>query len=544
MNKVFLILFAGVLTLLPLTARENSNNAFNWSAQVSELKNRRWKIRVECCIAEKSYLASEAVRVQVKFDSGNIQTIKAPPAVSGKDGDLIYPAGICRWVMFAQSMPSEIIVDYQGCVGEMCLMPETITVWKKGKSTSSDPSNLPSLAEKTPSSSSSAPSNPPSLADDMPSKLASVLSKFTFRGKFSGVPENAAELAKFLNTPTSPAAGGIGSSDNGSTPAMGFWAILLLVFLGGLGLNLTPCVLPMIPVNLAIIGADAGTAGKFRGFRRGAAYGLGITLAYGVLGVLAALTGSRFGELNSSSVFNFVIAAIFLLLALGMFGVYELDLSRLGNLFQRKNSAKPARKLPPEISAFGLGIAAALLAGACVAPVVITIILLAARLYSEGNMWGLTLPFALGLSMALPWPLLGAGMSFLPQPGMWMVRVKQLFGVVILLMALYYAYLGWTLRSGAFDQTRAVNDLAAQLEKAAANGETVLIDCWASWCKNCKELDKLLESGPGKSALAQAEVKLLRFRAEKLNDPAVRAFMDKFQLPGLPSMILLQGKKP
>jgi thiol:disulfide interchange protein len=53
-----------------------------------------------------------------------------------------------------------------------------------------------------------------------------------------------------------------------------------------------------------------------------------------------------------------------------------------------------------------MGIVAALLAGACVAPVVITVVLLAAKLYSEGHSWGLFLPFALGLSMALPWPLL------------------------------------------------------------------------------------------------------------------------------------------
>ena len=69
-----------------------------------------------------------------------------------------------------------------------------------------------------------------------------------------------------------------------------------------------------------------------------------------------------------------------------------------------------------------------------------------------------------------------------------MVRVKQIFGVIILIMACYYAYLGWSLRSGAFDQGKAADTLAVQLEEAASRKETVLIDCWAwveAWNSAC-----------------------------------------------------------
>ena len=527
-----ILLLTSLFFALPTWGSGEEKNAFQWSASVKKLPNGRFKAEAVCRIAEKSYLNAGATKVMLKFADGTTTEIKAPPAVAQKDGEAIYAAGVCRWGMFTDKTPAGITADYQGCVGEMCLMPETKILWQASE-------NDPSLAAVTPSVSSKNPSLGPSLAAKVTDKLDSALAKFDFRGKYSGVPANAEALTAFLTAGSASLRKT--AADSSQTPAMGFWAILVLVVLGGLGLNLTPCVLPMIPVNLAIIGADAGAAGKLRGFRRGAAYGLGITLAYGVLGLLAALTGSRFGELNSSSIFNFVIAGVFLLLALGMFGVYELDLARIANLFPRKNDGKK-RDFPPEITAFALGIASALLAGACVAPVVITVILLAARFYSEGNIWGLALPFALGLSMALPWPLLGAGLSFLPRPGMWMTRVKQIFGAIILVMALYYGYLGWTLRSGAFDQQKAIAALAETLEKSAANKETVLIDCWASWCKNCHALDELLASGAGKQALAQAEVKLIRFQAEKLNDPQVKAFMDKFQLPGLPSMILLQSK--
>ena len=534
MGKYLIILVTLVCCWLPA----DEHGVFRWSAKVAPAKNNSYKTVVQCEIAAGSYLSSESVKVEVSFADKSKTVIKSPPAKPGKDGSLIYPAGICRWVMFSAKEPLSVTADFQGCTGDTCLMPETLTVWSKKNNPSLEPSNNPSLVKNIPSVSSKKPSEVPSLAENSPSKLFASLEKFTVAGKVSGLLDSK-EFSAFLSREKTNAA--TADSPVEESPAMGFWAVLLLIVLGGLGLNLTPCVLPMIPINLAIIGADAGSAGKIRGFRRGAAYGLGIALSYGVLGMLAALTGSRFGELNSSSIFNWVIAAVFLALALGMFGVYELDLSGLANLFRRKNPGK-SKGLPPEITAFGLGIAAALLAGACVAPVVITVILLAARLYSEGNVWGLFLPFALGAAMALPWPLLGAGLSILPKPGMWMVRVKQIFGVLILIMACYYGYLGWSLRSGAFDQSKAVAALAVELDKAAKQKEAVLLDCWATWCKNCKAMDKLLESKEGKTILKNAGVKLIRFQAEKLNDPQVKAFMDKFQLPGLPSLILLKSK--
>ena len=90
------------------------------------------------------------------------------------------------------------------------------------------------------------------------------------------------------------------------------WLILLLILLGGLALNLTPCVLPMIPVNLAIMGAGVKASSAKRGYFLGFVYGLGLSLAYGALGLIVVFTGSQFGSLQSSPIFNFVIA-VFLL---------------------------------------------------------------------------------------------------------------------------------------------------------------------------------------------------------------------------------------
>ena len=87
-----------------------------------------------------------------------------------------------------------------------------------------------------------------------------------------------------------------------------------------------------------------------------------------------------------------------------------------------------------------MGAVAALLAGACVAPVVIQVVLFSSNLYATGTNVALALPFFLGIGMAMPWPIAGAGLAALPKPGAWMVRVKQAFGVVILATAAYYGY--------------------------------------------------------------------------------------------------------
>ena len=102
-----------------------------------------------------------------------------------------------------------------------------------------------------------------------------------------------------------------------------FWLILLLTFLGGIALNLTPCVLPMIPINLAIIGARDGS--RWHCMFRGLVYGAGIALAYGILGIVVVVTGSSFGVIDSAWWFNALVALLFIGLGLSMFDVFILD---------------------------------------------------------------------------------------------------------------------------------------------------------------------------------------------------------------------------
>src|SRR5205085_1557336 len=262
-----------------------------------------------------------------------------------------------------------------------------------------------------------------------------ALSSFTVLGTTGGYL-GANDFLEFIHDAEQ------GVKPRGLFEGLGPLAILFIVFLGGLALNLTPCVLPMIPINLAIIGAGTQAGSRSRGFLLGGVYGAAMALVYGVLGVIVVLTAGTFGTINSSPWFNFGIAIVFAVLALAMFDIITIDFSGLAG-----NSRLGEKGRGTFLLAFTMGAVAALLAGACVAPVVIQVVLFSSDLYAKGSAIALGLPFVLGLGMAVPWPIAGAGLASLPKPGMWMVRVKQVFGVLILVMAAYYGYQGYGILS-------------------------------------------------------------------------------------------------
>ena len=325
-------------------------------------------------------------------------------------------------------------------------------------------------------------------------------------------------------------------------------AILALVLIGGLALNLTPCVLPLIPINLAIIGAGTRAGSRGRGFALGSAYGLAMALTYGLLGLGVILTAGTFGTINASPWFNLAIAALFVVLGLAMFDVVTIDFSR----FQDKLAAGGGSGTGSFVAAFGMGGVAALLAGACVAPVVIQVIVFSSSLYAAGTTAALLLPFLLGLGMALPWPVAGAGLSVVPRPGPWMVRVKQAFGVFILGTAVYYGSLSYGLFSQRWVDPEAVAgsvqelieegwhaSLAQGLREAREQGKPVLVDVWATWCKNCLTMDMTTLRDPEVEAALDDYVKI-KFQAEDPGASPAREVMERFEGVGLPTYAILR----
>lgn len=307
-----------------------------------------------------------------------------------------------------------------------------------------------------------------------------------------------------------------------SVAAKGNWLwALVLILLGGFAMNLTPCVLPMIPVNLAVIGKSA---------MQGVWYGLGITVAYGMLGVLAAVGGVAFGEVQGNPWFNVGVAAVFLLLSLSLVDVFFIDFSR----FRRRMRG----------GAFLMGAFSAVLAGACVAPVLIAVLLLTAELFAGGNRLALALPFVMGLGMALPWPFVGAGLSVLPKPGAWMKVVNRVFAVVVLGFAVWYAHLAWVgfaaNKSGTVGR-RADGSIAARPAEFAALlkdlPRPILVDCWATWCKNCAAMERTtLSDARVRQALERFTV--VRLQSEDMAE--LRRLPGFDAILGLPAFVIFE----
>jgi cytochrome c biogenesis protein CcdA len=436
---------------------------------------------------------------------------------------------------------------YQACDDTTCFNPVTVqTRWTfqvRPAGTASPAAQRPDLFRGIDFARGYPPATPPApiITAKLPGdeNVLALFDRFTVLGT-TGY-SNSAEFLKFIDNAEA------GVKAQGLLDGRGPIAVLALVFIGGLALNLTPCVLPMIPINLAIIGAGAQSGRRGRGFLLGSAYGSAMAVVYGVLGLIVILTAGTFGTINSSAWFNFAIAALFVFLGLAMFDVVSLDFSRFSSGI-RFNEANRGTVL----LAFGMGAIAALLAGACVAPVVVQVVVFASDLYARGNSAALALPFVLGLGMALPWPVAGAGLAALPKPGPWMVRVKQAMGVFILGTAAYYAWIGYGIiaarwvdprdvRAGVEEQLKAGwhASLADGLRLAERDNTLVLVDFWATWCKNCLVMDQTTLKDPEVLTKLTSYTKI-KFQAEDLGVSPARELMQKVGGIGLPTYVILR----
>ncbi|GMR23874.1 MAG: hypothetical protein BMS9Abin37_2348 [Acidobacteriota bacterium] len=443
-------------------------------------------------------------------------------------------------------------LDYQACDDKVCYRPDKRPVQVTLNVVGADQTLRPTNAAvfdaidftKTTPAGVLAEAPELNLADAVPpggGDVLTALDDFTIVGTTGGFLGTKAFIA-FIDDAEA------GRVRQGWFEGKGAFAIVAIVLLGGLALNLTPCVLPMIPINLGIIGAGAQGGSRVQGFLLGGAYGLAMAFVYGALGLVVILTAGTFGTINASPWFNLAIAVLFLVLALAMFDIITIDFSGL------QSKVQLSRKGGKYLVAFGMGAVAALLAGACVAPVVIQVVVFSSDLYAKGQMLALALPFLLGTGMAIPWPVAGAGVSLLPRPGVWMVRVKQGFGVLILGFAVYYGYLAYGIVSQRFVDATEVADSArekikegwvpsldAGLAQAKAENKMVLVDVWATWCKNCLTMDKTTFKDPEVLARLDDYVKI-KYQAEDPEAWPAREVIKRFDGIGLPVYAILKPR--
>ncbi len=212
-----------------------------------------------------------------------------------------------------------------------------------------------------------------------------------------------------------------------------WWLRLLLIFLLGILVSLTPCIYPMIPITVGVLQANAGSSVAYN-FLLALTYTLGVSVTFSIFGFIAATTGQLFSQLLVNPIFVLCLVALFVYLGLSLFDFYELYIPRF--MREQQATATPRGSL---LSTFIFGVASGTISSPCLSPGLALVLSIVA---SMGNkLFGLLLLFAFGVGSSMPLLLIGTfsgSLKLLPHAGMWMVEVKKLFGFMLFAMCFYY----------------------------------------------------------------------------------------------------------
>jgi thiol:disulfide interchange protein DsbD len=224
-----------------------------------------------------------------------------------------------------------------------------------------------------------------------------------------------------------------GPSESGAQGAVarGLGAVLLFALVLGATTALTPCVLPMIPITLAVFGARKDVP-RPRALALALTYVAGIVTTFGAFGVVIALVGKvlQLGGLLGSPWFVWPLTLFFLAMAASMFGLFELNLP--GALQARLSRVGGAGFG----GAYAMGLVAGLIASPCVAAPLLSLLLVVAT--RQSPLEGLVIMGTYGLGLGWPFFVLAGFALSLPKSGPWMEAVKSALGLVMVAAALYY----------------------------------------------------------------------------------------------------------
>lgn len=461
-------------------------------------------------------------------------------------------------------------VSYQGCNNEVCVQPTSVPFTVEVTVTGGvEPGAEAVAAAANPDSAVSSEAATDSGAGGAGGAEPS-------QGFTTAMPEGGE------NAP--PPATGAAQGLQDALGKGGLWWFLAL-FLGGLALNLTPCVFPMLGITVSIFGARRKEPLP-KVLANAVVYVLGICVTYSALGVVAGLTGGLFGQALQNPLVNVGLGLLLVALSLSMFGVYEMQaptwvLDKVGGA----NTGSIA-------GLFVSGLAVGVIAAPCVGPFVVALLAIIAQKGSA--LFGLQAMFTLSLGLGFPYLFLAAFSSLLqtlPKSGDWMDWIKKFFGVLLASIGLYYAligvapklaawilpaalmlgglYLGFMEKSAnsraAFKTLKRVGGTLAviagvwfvlqlttmaartivfrpyseaALQSSLAAGRPVLIDFSANWCVPCHELE--LQTFPDKAVVAAARdfdayvVDLTHYDSAE-----AEGYRKKFGITGVPTIVFV-----
>jgi thiol:disulfide interchange protein DsbD len=365
---------------------------------------------------------------------------------------------------------------------------------------------------------------------------------------------------------------------------------LLGIFVGGIALNPTPCIYPLIPITVSYFGGRSGQS-QGRLLIHGICYIGGLAITNSVLGVIAALSGGMLGSLLQHPVVLVLVAAVLIFFATSLFGLWELRLPY-------SLSQAASKTYSGYFGSLFMGMTLGVVASACIGPFILGLLTWVATI---GSIWiGFLIFFTLSLGLGLPLfflALFSGQLGKLPRSGEWMLWVKKLLGWILVGMAAYFIqpllsgtvkvfllagvalaaalHLGWIDRSRAefrgFEWLRTVaavvglimatvligswlmrgSGVAWQpyseplLTEARRLKKPVILDFYADWCAPCRELDEVTFHNPEIVKQAKKDFIMIKVDLTRKGNPVYENLLRQYNVKGVPTVVFLghQGKE-